>query len=116
MSDSVSIAVANVSFSALDSRGGSRLASNAADAIASRFVAALSRVPYFAAITSPCSVIRIRPCTVPVGCARIAANAEPPPRPTAPPRPWNSCMPTPAFSNTGFSAVDAFERLQVEVR
>ena len=87
-----------------------------AEAIASRLVIALSRVPYLPAITSPCSVIRMRPCTVPGGCARIAAKAEPPPRPTAPPRPWNSCMPTPAASNTGFSAVDAFDSCQVEVR
>jgi hypothetical protein len=64
-------------------------------------------VPYFAAITSPCSVMRMRPCTVPAGCARIAAKALPPPRPTAPPRPWNNCIDVSAASNTGVSASDA---------
>jgi len=64
-----------------------RRLSKVADAMASRLVAALSRVPYLAAITSPCSVMRMRPFTVPGGCARIAAKLEPPPRPTAPPPP-----------------------------
>ena len=35
--------------------------------IDSRLAAAASRVPYLAAITSPCSVMRMRPCTVPCG-------------------------------------------------
>src|SRR3546814_5017313 len=30
---------------------------------------------------------QMRPCTVPGGWASMASNAEPPPRPTAPPRP-----------------------------
>ena len=103
-------------FSAFDRRGGSSVASSVADAIASRFAIAPSRVPYLPAITSPCSVMRMRAPTVPGGCARIAAKEEPPPRPTAPPRPWNSCILTPAASNTGRSASDAFDSAQVEVR
>ncbi len=47
------------------------VASNVAEVIASRFADALSRVPYLAAITSPCSVMRMRPCTEP---ARLRAN------------------------------------------
>ena len=39
---------------------------------------------------SPCSVIRSPPPTLPGGCARIASNDGPPPRPTVPPRPWKS--------------------------
>ncbi len=62
-------------------------ASNVAAVMDSRLAAALSRVPYLAAMISPCSVIRMRPRTVPCGWARMAANDEPPPRPTAPPRP-----------------------------
>jgi hypothetical protein len=67
---------------------GSSEASNVAEAMVSRLATALSTVPYFAAMTSPCSVMRIRPLTVPCGCAWMAPKAEPPPRPTAPPRPW----------------------------
>ena len=44
----------------------------------------------FADSTSPCSVIFMRPATVPGGCAWIARLAGPPPRPTAPPRPWKN--------------------------
>ena len=84
--------------------------------MASRLVIAESRVPYLPAITSPCSVMRMRPCTVPCGWARIAANALPPPRPTAPPRPWKSCIRTPASSKTGRKALDALDSDQVEVR
>eukprot|EP01035_Chromulina_nebulosa_P036559 gene36559-49261_t len=39
------------------------VASIVADAMVSRLVTALSTGPYFAAITSPCSVMRMRPCT-----------------------------------------------------
>ncbi len=91
-------------------------ASSVAAAMASRFAAALSGVPYLAAITSPCSVMRRRPCTVPAGCAQMAANAGPPPRPTEPPRPWKICMATPTSSNTAASARVAWLRLHTEVR
>jgi hypothetical protein len=110
------MAAAKRSASAGASCSGSRLASRVADAIASRLVIALARVPYLAAMTSPCSVMRMRPCTVPGGWARIAEKLDPPPRPTAPPRPWNSCIATSAFSNTGFSAVEPRLSCHVEVR
>ena len=58
----------------LDSESFSSDASTVAAVMASRFAAALSRVPYLAAMISPCSVIRMRPRTVPCGWARIAAN------------------------------------------
>ena len=83
---------------------GSSEASSVAAAMDSRFVAALSRLPYLAAMISPCSVMRMRPCTVPRGCARIASKAGPPPRPTEPPRPWKICIRTPASANTAASA------------
>ena len=77
MSESWSIAAAKRCASAGASISGSRLASRVALVIASRLVIATSRVPNLAAITSPCSVMRMRPCTVPAGCARIAAKLLP---------------------------------------
>jgi apolipoprotein N-acyltransferase len=47
----------------------------------SRLVSATAGVPYLDAMTSPCSVMRMRPATVPCGWARMASNAGPPPRP-----------------------------------
>ena len=44
--------------------------------------------PYRAKITSPCSVTLNDPLTEPGAWASTAA-AGPPPRPSAPPRPWN---------------------------
>ena len=41
-------------------------------------------------MTSPCSVSFSRPETEPGACPRIARFVGPPPRPMAPPRPWNS--------------------------
>ena len=46
---------------ASDTEAFSSDASSVAAVIASRFAAALSRVPYLAAMTSPCSVMRMRP-------------------------------------------------------
>src|ERR1700732_1767658 len=61
-----------------DSESFSSDASTVAAVIASRFAAALSRVPYLAAMISPCSVMRMRPRTVPCGWARTAATAAAP--------------------------------------
>ena len=46
-------------------------------------------------MTSPCSVTLNRQFTEPAGCARTARLAGPPPRPTAPPRPWKSVISMP---------------------
>ena len=44
--------------------------------------------------------MRMRPLTVPSRLRQqIASKLEPPPRPTAPPRPWNSCSRTPAVGD-----------------
>ena len=56
---------------------------------------AISATEYLAASTSPCSVIFSRPATVPGGWARIATFVGPPPRPSAPPRPWKKTQRTP---------------------
>ncbi len=45
--------------------------------------------PYLAKMTSPCSVTLNRPSTDPGAWASTARQAGPPPRPSAPPRPWN---------------------------
>ena len=50
----------------------------------------MSGRPNFAWIISPCSVTRSVPSIEPGGCDRIARYVGPPPRPTLPPRPWNS--------------------------
>ena len=57
---------------------------------------AISGTEYFAESTSPCSVIFMRPATVPGGWAWMATLAGPPPRPTAPPRPWKNTHETPS--------------------
>ena len=46
-------------------------------------------------MTSPCSVSLRRPSTEPGAWPRIARLVGPPPRPIAPPRPWNSVSSTP---------------------
>ena len=46
-------------------------------------------------MTSPCSVSLSRPSTEPGAWPRIARLVGPPPRPMAPPRPWNSVSSTP---------------------
>jgi hypothetical protein len=45
--------------------------------------------PYRAKMTSPCSVTLNEPLTEPGAWASTARPAGPPPRPRAPPRPWN---------------------------
>ena len=47
-------------------------------------------------MTSPCSVSFSRPSTEPGAWPRIARFVGPPPRPSAPPRPWNSVSSTPS--------------------
>ena len=49
---------------------------------------------------STCSVMRREPCTLPGGCDWMARWEGPPPRPTVPPRPWNSVNFTPASLHT----------------
>ena len=63
-------------------------ASSTADATCSRCRRAIARLPYLAKITSPCSVTLKWPPTEPGAWARTARLAGPPPRPSAPPRPW----------------------------
>src|SRR6476646_3753915 len=46
-------------------------------------------------MTSPCSVSLRRASTEPGACPRIARFVGPPPRPSAPPRPWNRVRSTP---------------------
>ncbi len=64
---------------------------------------AISGTAYLAVSTSPCSVIFRRPRTVPGGSARIAPLVGPPPRPTAPPRPWKKHQLTPWRLSTSAS-------------
>ena len=52
-------------------------------------------------MTSPCSVIRIRPRSEPRGWARIARCVRPPPRDGEPPRPWKSSSSSPASARLG---------------
>ena len=65
---------------------------------------AISGSENLAESTSPCSVIFMRPATVPGGCAWIARLAGPPPRPSAPPRPWKKTHATPWRSSSSASA------------
>ena len=60
----------------------------------------ISSVPNSASIISPWMVTRSRPLMVPGGCDRMARCDGPPPRPTVPPRPWNSVMATPNSAPT----------------
>ena len=52
--------------------GGSSVASSVAATSVSRLRRPISRLAYLEPITSPCSVRRIWPRTVPGGCARMA--------------------------------------------
>ena len=69
--------------------------SSAAASVSSRFSRARLGSRYLSEMTSPCSVSLISPSSVPQGWARIASWVGPPPRPTVPPRPWNSRRRTP---------------------
>src|SRR5258708_37684360 len=53
---------------------------------------------YRAKTTSPCSVTLKWPAIEPGAWARIARFAGPPPRPSAPPRPWNRVNRTPRLA------------------
>ena len=71
--------------------------------VSSRFSLARVGSAYLSEITSPCSVTLISPSSVPQGWARIASWVGPPPRPTVPPRPWNSRSRTPCRCATSRS-------------
>src|SRR5690606_14676863 len=77
---------------------------------------AIGFVEYRLEMTSPCSVILIRPCTVLRGNARIALFVGPPPRPTAPPRPWKNMYGTPRLSSSAESSSCALYRPQLDAR
>ena len=64
----------------------------------------MTGLPYRAKITSPCSVTLNRPSTEPGAWASTARPAGPPPRPSAPPRPWNR------VSRTAWSAAQRASR------
>jgi hypothetical protein len=61
----------------------------------SRLSCARAGSEYLSEIVSPCSVSFMEALTVPNGVAKTASPAGPPPRPTDPPRPWNSRSRTP---------------------
>ncbi len=73
---------------ALRSRTAGADASSTAEVTCSRWRRAITWCPYLAKITSPCSVTLNRPSTEPGAWASTARPAGPPPRPSAPPRPW----------------------------
>ena len=64
-------------------------ASSTAEVTCSRCRRAITGWPYRAKITSPCSVTLNRSATEPGAWASTARPVGPPPRPSAPPRPWN---------------------------
>src|SRR6185437_10742116 len=64
-------------------------ASSTAEPTCSRCRLAMAGWPYRAKMTSPCSVTLNEPLTEPGAWASTARPAGPPPRPRAPPRPWN---------------------------
>ena len=53
---------------------------------------------YLSEMTSPCSVTFIVASTDPNGADATASADGPPPRPTEPPRPWNSRSLTPCLA------------------
>ncbi len=69
---------------------GSTVAWMTAETVSSSERSASRRSENLAVMTSPCSVILIRPPTVPGGCARMKRSAGPPPRECEPPRPWKN--------------------------
>ena len=95
--------------------GWSSVASSVAAARVSRLRRPTSGLAYLPAITSPCSVMRIWPCTAPPGWARIAWWLGPPPRPTEPPRPWNRRSLMPCRRKTSIRPISALYSSQPEV-
>ena len=90
-----------------ESGGGSSVDTSTALPVSSSSRWAISGSENFADSTSPCSVIFIRPATVPGGWAWMARLAGPPPRPRAPPRPWKNTQRTPNRSSSSASATCA---------
>ena len=78
-----------VAAAALRSAADGEEASSTAEVTCSRCRSPIAGLPYRAKITSPCSVTLSRPSTEPGAWASTARPAGPPPRPIAPPRPWN---------------------------
>ena len=71
--------------------------SSAPASVTSSVRSATGSSPNCCEMISPCSVILMRPFTVPGGSAASARyTGEPPPRPTLPPRPWKRRSSTPA--------------------
>src|SRR5690606_40046408 len=93
-----------------------RLVSSTAATKFSRCQRPTSASLYLPCMTSPCSVRRIWPLTVPGGCARMASKLEPPPRATEPPRPWNKRSLALFFLKTCTSSRSAQYKAQLEVR
>ena len=87
----------------------------AAVAIVSRLARPTSGWPYLLATTSPCSVMRRPGATAPQGRAWMASKLDPPPRPTAPPRPWKKRVLIPCRSPSAVSRAMAVRISQVEV-
>ena len=76
----------------------SSVASSTAARRISRLSWARAGSEYLSETTSPCSVSFIVASTVPNGADSTASAAGPPPRPTEPPRPWNSRSRTPCLA------------------
>mmetsp|Transcript_27040 Transcript_27040/g.80187 ORF Transcript_27040/g.80187 Transcript_27040/m.80187 type:complete len:273 (+) Transcript_27040:681-1499(+) len=103
--------------SGFGARGGSMHASRTADVYTSSVRKQTSGSPNCCSMISPCTVTRSVPSIVPAGCERIAMCVGPPPRPTVPPRPWNStslilysCATATSFSCASKSAHAAARR------
>jgi hypothetical protein len=89
--------------SASGPEAGSSVETSTALPVSSSSRCAIAGSENFADSTSPCSVIFIRPATVPGGWAWIARLAGPPPRPSAPPRPWKNTQRTPCRASSSAS-------------
>ncbi len=81
----------------------------------SRLARPTSGWPYLLATTSPCSVMRTPASTAPAGSDRMASKLEPPPRPTAPPRPWKKRTRMSRLRTVSTSRAMAVRIAQVEV-
>src|SRR5678815_2299903 len=86
------------------------------EASSSHWYCAVPRLAYLYDTTSPCSVMRILPCTDPAGCAAIARPSGAPPRLTEPPRPWKNTIGTPDSPPTRVSFRCALLSSQFDVR